>query len=166
MQKTNRFFSTVLFAGFIAGTLDAIAAIGGTLVFAHNNPVRIFWFIASGVFGKKASPPMLMTASFFTQFIYAFLGVCFHYLIAYIFTLFFFLIYPKIKILSKNRVITGLAYGLFVWLIMNLIVVPITYSSKPSFNIFPSTRGIIYLMLAIGLPLSFIAYKYYYKRAL
>src|SRR3981081_3348359 len=109
MQKNNSVFKVILFAGLIAGTLDAIAAIGGTLVFTHNNPVRIFCFIASGVFGEKAAPPMLMNASFSTQFIYAFLGVCFHYIIAYIFTLFFFLVYPKIKILSKNRVITGLA---------------------------------------------------------
>jgi len=91
-----------LITGLIAGTFDITGAIIHYLLVTRSNPVRIFYFIASAVFGKEAydGGPLV-----------AVLGLVFHYTIAIIFTAFFFLIYPKLKFLSRNIVLSGLAYG-------------------------------------------------------
>jgi len=51
-------------------------------------------------------------------------GLLFHFVIAFIFTLFFFLIFPKVKLLQGNTIIVAIVYGIFVWAVMNKIVIP------------------------------------------
>ncbi len=151
-QRPKSFFKIILLTGFIAGSLDAIAASVNFLIRTGKSPVRIFQFVASGVFGKNPIPAGYTRAAW---------GLFFHFCIAYSFTLFFFLVYPKINILRINKIITGLLYGVFVWLVMNLIVVPLSNTPKLPFNLTQTIIGIIILMLAIGLPISLMAKKYY-----
>jgi hypothetical protein len=151
-QQPKSLFKAILLTGFVAGSLDAIGASLNFLIRTGKNPVRVFQFVASGVFGKNPIPAGNTRAAW---------GLFFHFCIAYSFTLFFFLIYPKINILSKNKIITGLFYGIFVWLVMNLIVVPLSNTPKLPFNLTQTIIGIIILMLAIGLPISLFARKYY-----
>jgi uncharacterized membrane protein YagU involved in acid resistance len=152
IRKYKSVFTAILQTGFIAGALDAIAASVNFTIRTGKNPVRVFRFIASGLFGKTALTGGLLMAG---------CGLLFHFLIAFSFTTFFFLIYPKINILSKNSIITGLVYGVFVWLIMNKIVVPLSNTPKLPFDLTQTILGIIILMLAVGLPISLMAKKYY-----
>jgi len=145
-------FKTIVATGLLAGTLDGIAAILNYTINGGRLPSRIFQYIASGAVGTQAftgGTGMVI------------LGIILHYTIAFAFTLFFFLIYPRINILSKNKIITAIVYGIFVWLIMNLIVVPMSHVPPSPFNIKQALIGAVILMLAIGLPVSFVIGRYY-----
>lgn len=104
-QKSSSGIRTILLTGFIAGTLDIAAAITMYAIRSGGKPIRVFQYIASAVFGRKAFSGGLMMA---------FWGLIFHFIIAYAFTIFFFLVYPKINLLSKNIVVTGIIYGLLI----------------------------------------------------
>ena len=145
----------VLLTGLVAGTLDIIAAIVHYFIKTQKNPIKIFNYIASGVFGKDAYGDDVWMPVF---------GLVFHYCIAIIFIAFFFLVYPKFKFLSRNIVLSGLLYGIFVWLVMNLIVVPLSNISSFPTSVVQSVIGCIILMFAIGLPAAIMAYRYYFKK--
>jgi uncharacterized membrane protein YagU involved in acid resistance len=122
-----------------------------------KNPLLVGNYIASAVFGKTAAyaggAPMVIA------------GLLLHYFIALIFTVIFFLLYPRIYAVIKNKFVAGILYGLFVWCVMNLLVVPLTRIPAHSITLQNAAENIIILMLAIGLPVSLIAHQYYYGKA-
>ncbi len=145
---------TILLAGFMAGTLDAIAAVIMFLSAGGKDPARVFQFIASGVFGKDAftsGPAMVVW------------GVVFHMGIALIFTTFFFLIYPRIRVYISNPVAIGLLYGLLIWVVMNRIILPISNAPVQPFNPVSAIIGMVVLMVLVGLPISLIVHRHYMK---
>ncbi|MES2004441.1 MAG: hypothetical protein V4450_07960 [Bacteroidota bacterium] len=146
----------LLTAGLVTGTLDIITACTYYSIRTGNNPVKVLKFVASGLFGKEA----LSGGA-----IYAFWGLLFHYLIAFTFAFFFFWIYPKWKGLAFNKWITALGYGLFVWLVMNLAVVPLSQTPKGPFQLTQAIIGAAILICMIGLPNTLITGKYYAGRS-
>src|ERR1700752_2827625 len=116
----------ILQAGLIAGTLDILSAFAYYYIKSgKTNFLVIFKFIASGIFGKDAGTggtAMILS------------GLILHYAIAFSFTIFFFWLYPKVSLMSKNRIVTGIVYGLFVWSVMNLVVVPLSNTSHRPFD--------------------------------
>jgi hypothetical protein len=82
-----------------------------------KDPLNVFRFIASGVFGSLAfsgGVPM------------AFRGIGFHYIIAAGWTILFFWLEGRFLFVTTNWIISGVIYGIFVWLMMNLDVVPLS----------------------------------------
>lgn len=145
-------FKTIVIIGLIAGTLDLTTAI----IVSGVNPITLLQYIASGAFGaEKAFSGGLMMA---------FWGVIFHYFIAFSWTVLFFFAYPALKFLQKNKYITGLLYGLFVWIIMNLIIVPLSQIPPRPFNITGALKQASILMVMIGLPISILTHRFYSKR--
>lgn len=153
MRAVSSFPGIVLLAGLITGTLDILSAFVYFSVVSHGQPVsKILVYISSGVFGKAAfsgEPAMIWW------------GLLFHYLIALTWSFVFFLLYPKIPGLRKHPVATGLVYGLLVWCVMNLVVVPLSQVPHGPLRLVNSVINILILMVMIGLPLSFMARKYY-----
>ena len=145
----------ILLAGFIAGTLDAAAAIISFYITTGRSPVIVFVYIASVVFGKGTY--------FMSQFI-AIVGLLFHYLIAIIFSAFYFLIYPKIKFLHGKPIPPGIGYGIFVWLVMNLVVVPLSRAQHFPFNIWNALLAVFILIICIGIPIAILASSFYKNR--
>lgn len=140
-------------AWLIAGTLDISSAI---VTFIVNNPnvsiLGLFQFIASGAFGNEAFSggiPMAIA------------GLSFHYLIALTWTTIFFLIYPSIKLLSKSRLLSGISYGIIVWLIMNLVVLRLSRVPVVNLHAGHIILGMLYLIFFIGIPVSYFANRYY-----
>jgi hypothetical protein len=156
--KSRNLISTILWAGFLVGLLDISAACINYYIRTGKNPVVVFQYIASSLFGKEAySGDDLMIL----------MGGLFHFMIAYIFTILFFILYPRISFMRINVILTGFLYGLFIWVIMNLLVLPTTKVSLPaSFDIKQSLIGMVILVLAIGIPLSCIARRYYARQGL
>jgi hypothetical protein len=139
---------TVLWAWLLVGTLDITAAIVNYWIGGGRQPISVFIYIASGVFGQTAfevGAPM------------AWWGLIFHYFIAFGWTAFFFLIYPRIGFMSTNWIITGVLYGMFIWLIMNRVVVQLSNTPKGPFRLTNSIIQCGILIAMIGLPLSYIA---------
>jgi hypothetical protein len=146
--QPNRIKAIVLI-GLVAGTLDIIAA----TVSAQLNPITILQFIASAAFGGEVA--------FSGGLWIAFIGLLFHYLIAYSWTVLYFLIYPKFAFLSRHYILAGLAYGIVVWIVMNRVVVPLSLINQRPFDLMNAMKGMAILMLMIGLPISWLTHRYY-----
>jgi hypothetical protein len=147
-----RAIKTILFTGFLAGTLDAFAAI----VVYQADPLKLFQFIASAAFGNEAF------AGGTTMVLW---GVLFHYFIACFWTLLFFIIYPRISLLWQNILMTGLIYGIVIWLCMNLVVLPLSKISQGPFDLSQVMIGMLILMIMVGLPIALMAHRYYRQQA-
>ncbi len=144
----------ILITGLVAGTFDGLAAIIHLSILGKD-PIRVFNFIASGVFGKAAYTDGL-------SMILA--GIALHYIIATIWTFIYFMIYPKIKA-PGSWVVSGLIYGVVVWAGMNLIVLPLSNIPPLPFTVTKAVIAALILMLCIGLPISFSASKYFSKKS-
>ncbi len=154
-QKPKSPIKIIALTCLLAGTLDILSAIIDSSIRFKITPIELFQFIASGVFGPKAFSggiPMAIA------------GLLFHYFIASCWTVFFFLIMPKFKISSKYKIPVGLLYGIFVWLVMNLVVVPLSNVHKVKFSWSHTILGMLYLMFMIGLLVSVMFYKYYFNQ--
>ncbi len=110
--------------------------------------------IAAGLFGKTTIG---------NETVMAVIGLLLHYFIAFCFTGFYYFISRYVAFLRNNAVINGLLYGIFVWLVMNLIVLPLSQAYNAPFTWPGFLRSVIILMLCIGLPISLMAVKYYKK---
>ena len=150
--KSRDKLKIILWTILLAGTLDILSAIINTYIRYNLAPDRVLRFIASGIFGDDAfsgGASMILA------------GIILHYLIAGIWTLLFFMIYPKLRINSKYKIIAGLLYGLMIWPVMNLVVIPLSNTPELSFSVKGFLLGITFLMFFIGLPISLMYHKLY-----
>ena len=145
---------TIILTGLLAGTLDAIAAI----VVSQASPAAVFKFIASGAFGAGKA--------FSGGDVMIFWGVIFHYFIAFSWTALFFFMYPALPWMTKNKYITGFLYGIFVWIMMNRVVIPLSEIPQRPFNLKGALTGMSILMVAIGLPISILTQRYYLRKGI
>lgn len=152
--NTENHFKVITLTCLLVGTLDIIAAIIDSYVRFRTSPVVLLQFIASGIFGR---------AAFSGGLTMAFAGLIFHFFIASCWTLLFFSLYPKLKISSSYKVTSGIVYGIIIWCIMNLIVVPLSDTPKLTFHWGHAIMGALYLISLIGLPISLIYHRYYQK---
>jgi len=154
--KGTSLVKAILLAFLIAGTLDIAAAFINYMAQGGKKPEIILKFIASGVFDRDAFKGGWDMMAW---------GLFFHYLIAFLFTLFYFMIYPFLKLQKVHPVVSGLVYGVFVWLIMNQVVLRLSHVPSQPFDIKQAVIGMLILMFCLGLPISLIANKYYlYKK--
>jgi hypothetical protein len=147
--------ATILKAGLLAGTLDIIAAIVVALIKGYS-PIVIFRYIASAVFGRvTAGTGWGMVA----------VGLLFHFLIAVVWAAIFYAIYPVVQRFIKSPIVAGLLYGIFVWIVMNLVVVPISRVKQGPFTTSGVIREMAILMICIGLPIALITGNSYRRTA-
>ena len=135
----------------IVGTFDILFAIAQTLI-NGGKPIKMLQFIASGVFGRQA---------FSGGVAFAVYGLALHYFIAFIWTFLFFKVYPKLNLVAKNKILTGVVYGIIIWIVMSMIVLPLSNTPRLNFNLGKSIISALILIAAIGLPLSIIANRYF-----
>ena len=144
---------TILLTAFVAGTLDIVAA---TLVYGvimqRATALEILSGIAAGLFGKTVIG---------NETVMAVIGLILHYFIAFCFTGFYFFVSRYMAFLRNNAIISGLLYGIFVWMVMNLVVLPLSQAYNAPFTWPGFLRSVVILMLCIGLPISLMAAKYY-----
>ncbi len=152
----NNLITKIIKAGLIVGTLDILSAfIYYFIKTGDKNVFTVLKYVASGIFGKEAfsGSNMMIIA-----------GLVLHYSIAFAFTIFFFLLFPKIKAFSKNRILTGILYGIFIWIVMNLVVVPLSNIGSRPFTLVNALINVIILIVCIGLPLSFMTNTFYKRK--
>ncbi|HNP95403.1 MAG TPA: hypothetical protein PKJ63_07230 [Cyclobacteriaceae bacterium] len=137
-------------AGLITGTLDGLSASIQYVIVTGNNPILVFQYISSAVFGQEA---------FSSAGMYGPLGIVFHYIIATGWSTLFIMAYPRVSLLRRNVAITAVIYGIFVWCMMNLVIVPMTRIPARPFNITSAAIAAGILVVAIGLPLAIIGKK-------
>lgn len=132
-----------LLVGIIDG-MDAVVFFGLRGV----RPLQVFQAIASGVLGRAAFAGGQATA---------WLGVALHFFIAFCVCLIYLLASSRVMVLRRAPVACGVLYGLAVYLVMNLIVVPASAAAPgtPSWPVV--VNGILIHMLGVGLPAALVA---------
>jgi len=136
---------TILLAWIVAGTLDVTAACTYYPLTANVTARQILQGIASGVLGAQAFQGGNATAA---------LGLGLHYVIAFTWTVFFYFLASNIRALTRHPLIVGPLYGTFVWLVMNLIVLPLSNVAHRPLRLQPSIIGAVILMICIGTPIA------------
>ena len=131
----------ILVGGGVAGTLDLISAF---VLFGWGVPRAI----ASGLLGARGLHGGLPTWI---------LGVILHYFIAFSAAAVYYLSSRKLEFLKSHFLVCGLFYGIGVYLVMNLIVVPLSAApfKSSTFTLSSLIQGLLIHMFFIGLPISF-----------
>lgn len=140
--------STIIYTGLLVGSLDIAAAFVDYYIATGNGPAGVLRFIASGVFGSAAftgSNVMLLW------------GLMFHYMIAFGFTILFFWVYPRVRFMATYPLITVVLYGIFIWMVTALVIVPLSNTSAQPMAFWKTVKAILILIFMISLPLMYAA---------
>jgi len=144
-MKRSRVLPTIASAGLIAGVLDitsafVIAGIKGT------GSIRMLQGIASGLLGQRSFEGGTATAG---------LGLAVHFLIAFTAAAVFYAASRKFSSLTQYAVVSGLLYGIAVYIFMYWMVVPLAFPNARHSMSRDVTAVIIHIVL-IGLPIALV----------
>jgi hypothetical protein len=153
VNPMNRFFKAVLLTGLFVGTTDLVAALVSQWIKTGRYADKMLNYIAGGGLGLETS----MAGGNGVQF----LGLFFHYFIAFSFTLLFFLVFPRLKFLWFNKYMVGMLYGVFVSLVVNQLILRLTPLPVQPFSLSSSLVAWLILGTVLGIPIAYNAYKYY-----
>ncbi|HLW36020.1 MAG TPA: hypothetical protein VKS98_10205 [Chthoniobacterales bacterium] len=139
----------IVVAGSVVGILDitsafVIAAIRGT------GSMRMLQGITSGLIGARSFQGGLATAA---------CGLAIHFLIAFTVVMIFYLASRRINFLTEHAVVSGILYGIAVYLFMYWIVIRLVFPSAHPSLIRDVTAVLVHISL-IGLPTALIVRRY------
>jgi uncharacterized membrane protein YagU involved in acid resistance len=114
-------------------------------------PIRIFQSIAAGLLGREAARGGGLPT--------AILGGCLHFFIAFCIVSIFYLVSRRVEALTRHPVWFGMAYGIAVYFVMNLVVLPLSAVTPGTFP--PPTpslvNGLLIHAFGVGLPSALFA---------
>lgn len=148
-SKNNSLLRLIALVGLIIGAADAIiyhwfvtSVLGGYPL------ISVFQYIASGALGESAFTGGIATAL---------IGALFHFLFSIVIAGVFILSADRIPLLRRYAIVGSLLYGFGVFIVMNMIVTPL--SATPPLPA-PTTPqlivNIIDHVLVVGLPLGIL----------
>jgi hypothetical protein len=148
-MKRPRALPTIASAGLIAGILDitsafVIAEIRGT------GSIRMLQGIASGLLGRRSFEGGLATAG---------LGLAIHFLIAFTAAAVFYAASRKFSSLTQHAVVSGLLYGIAIYIFMYWMVVPLAFPTARHSMSRDVIAVIIHIVL-IGLPIALVVRRF------
>jgi hypothetical protein len=148
---------TIFLSGLVAGTLDITWAIVQTLI-AGRSPMAMLRFIAGGLLGADALKGGVGTSM---------LGLGLHFVIAFGAAAVFYTLSRKISFLVQRPVLAGLLYGVVVWLVMNLVVLPLSswhITLLPQKNwpaaVKSASIALAALVTCVGLPIALLTARF------
>jgi hypothetical protein len=144
-----RAFRTIAIAGLIVGAMDITSAIIITIS-RGSTVTRLMQFIASGLLGPKAFQGGPATFA---------LGLGLHFVIAFSLVAVFYAASRSFAFLRRQAVVSGLVYGLIVFGVMNLIVLPLS-AAKPRHSLSGDLIQIGIHMFVIGLPTALLVRRF------
>ncbi len=148
----SRAFPAILVGGLIAGALDITYACTFSYLMRRTSPVRILQSVASGAVGARAFAGGIKMAV---------LGGAFHFFIAIAAAAVYYLASRQLRFLITQAIICGVLYGVCVYLVMNLVVLPLSAISFRMSYPWPSlVGGLLIHMLGIGLPIAMAVRRY------
>jgi uncharacterized membrane protein YagU involved in acid resistance len=149
-MRRNPALFAILVGGAIAGALDITYAI----VFSGFRGVpaqRVLQSVASGLLGRAAFDGGAPVAA---------LGLCLHFFIAFTLAAIFYAASRRIPFLTRRPVVSGILYGIAVYAVMNLVVLPLSaYPPRKSFPFIVIATGLLVHMFFIGLPIALATRK-------
>ena len=148
-MKNSEAFRAILTAGLVVGVLD----ISSAFVIWWQRGVgarRGLQGIAAGLLGGSAFDGGLVTAG---------LGLALHFFVAFVVVSVFYLASRKIPFLAKQPIVSGVLYGICVYLVMFWCVLPRVFSTFRHRLSNDLLQLGIHICL-IGLPTAFIVRRY------
>jgi hypothetical protein len=140
---------TIAITGLIVGAMDITSAI--IITISRGGAVtRLMQFIASGLLGPKAFQGGTGTVA---------LGWGLHFLIAFSLVAVFYAASRSFPFLRRQAVISGIIYGLIVFGVMNLVVLPLS-AAKPRHSLSGDLIQIGIHMFIIGLPTALLVRRF------
>jgi hypothetical protein len=137
--RKTRLVAPILVGGAVAGLLDMTSAY---ITFGRYMPIGI----AGGIVGATGRH---LNAG---QYI---LGLCIHYFIALSAAAVYCLASKKLDFLHDHFFVCGLFYGIAVFLVMQLVVLPLSaYHSMGPYQYRGLVQGLLAHMFLIGLPIA------------
>lgn len=140
----------IILSGIMIGLLDATAACINAYISLGLLPSRVFQYIASGLMGKTA---------FETDTIPVILGMAIHFSIAITATYIFYQVYKRYGPALRPVILFGGVYGIWIWLFMNYVVIPISLIGTYPSNLNQIVIGLLVHVFVIGIPIALLVRK-------
>jgi hypothetical protein len=149
-MKNSGALRTILTAGLVVGVLDISSAFG---VWWQRGvgARRGLQGIAAGLLGASSFDGGLVTAGF---------GLALHFFVAFVVISVFYLASRKIEFLAIHPVVSGVFYGIAVYIVMYWFVLPAAF---PTFRhrLGNDLLAVAIHISLIGLPCALIVHHYY-----
>ena len=148
-MKTSEPFRAILTAGLVVGVLD----ISSAFVIWWQRGVglqRGLQGIAAGLLGASSFDGGLVTAG---------LGLALHFFVAFVVVSIFYLASRKMEFLTNHPVVSGVLYGIGVYVVMYWVVLPTAF---PTFRhrLWNELLAVAIHISLIGLPCALIVRRY------
>jgi hypothetical protein len=150
LARSNDTVKAILLAGLAAGILDITAA---CVIFGLRgaSPLEVFQSVASGLLGSETYKGGWATAL---------LGGLLHFFIATVAAAVYHSASRALRFLVRRPAISGLLYGVAVYLFMNLVVLPLSAVPKHPFVLDRALMMVVVHMLCVGLPIALVTRRY------
>ncbi len=150
----SRALPPIASAGLIAGILDitsafVIAGLKGT------GSIRMLQGIASGLLGARSFEGGMATAG---------LGLAIHFLIAFTAASVFYVTSRKFTFLTRHAIVSGLLYGIAIYIFMYWMVVPLAFPNARH-SISRDLTAVIIHMVLIGLLIALVVRRFSKERS-
>jgi uncharacterized membrane protein YagU involved in acid resistance len=137
----------IIIATIIAGTLDILSA----FVFAGlagGTPMGVLRAVGGAIVDRKAFDPAVLAA----------IGLLLHFSIMLVMVTVYMLAAARVALLNRVPVLSGIAYGLVLWLVMYWIVLPRRWPAKfPTLDPREVGMELFSHIVLVGIPIALIA---------
>jgi hypothetical protein len=144
----------ILIGTLVAGTLDLLSA----FVFAGMagmSPVGVLQFVASGPFGDAPTATVA----------WAIVGMAVHYSIMFCMVATYMLIAPRLPALMRHPIPAGIAYGIWLWIVMYWIVRPLRFPEIPvPHTLYGISNQLFSHCILVGIPIALLTVHYFGKQ--
>jgi uncharacterized membrane protein YagU involved in acid resistance len=151
-SNRNSILRPIALGGLIIGTADAIIYHWFVSSVLGGYPLTtVYQYMASGALGESAFAGGIATAL---------LGVLFHFIVSFVVAGVFILSANRISLLHRYPIVGSLLYGFGVFIVMNMIVTPL--SAAPPLPAPTTPQLIVNILdhiLVIGLPLGILVQR-------
>ena len=144
-----RALRTIVTAGLVVGVLDISSAF--VIWWQRGVPIQHgLQGIAAGLLGTKSYQGGLATVG---------LGLAIHFFVAFVVVSIFYLASRKIRFLTKRPFVSGVCFGIGVYMVMYWIVLPTAFPTSRH-RLSNEVLALAIHICLIGLPTAFIVRRY------
>jgi len=149
--KKSDGLKAILFGGLIAGILDITAASVNIWLNSGRGPISTFQSVTGGLYGAETFKGGYETAA---------IGLALHFFIATTWAAVYYLLSRKLKFMVSQAILSGVLYGIAVWLFMYLVVLPLSAWKTSTYSIKSVLTGILIHIFCVGLPIALIVRRF------
>lgn len=141
---------SITLVGLLIGAFSSLDDVLYFTVVEQRSPAFIFQYIASALVGR---------AAFTGGFVTALLGTLLHFGISFVVAAVFILASTKLAFLRRGAILFGLLYGIAVFAVMNILIVPQTLAPKLTVTLPLALNTLLATILCIGLPCGLVVWR-------